>query len=236
MKADLQSVINEIKERILHVYGYDKDLNFIGKRHGIKPIEPKTHLSPKEFLKFASEDIKEPTTEHGVVNCLSNCKRAIDSQLDALIDRLGYLSICRQKRWPFPKKIEFIKNFGILAPRILEKINKLRNKLEHEYKIPSKSDAEDALDISLLFVSYAEMAPLPGLNWGIGGGGGIHVRYNTEDMSFNFFREAKERDESGKRKMVDLNIKVQYGQNEFDDLYQFFTETVPKLKRREKDI
>jgi hypothetical protein len=235
MKADLQSMINEIKERILHVYGYDKDLNFTGKRHGIKPREPKTHLSPKEFLKFASEDIKEPTTEHGVVNCLSNCKRAIDSQLDALIDRLGYLSICRQKRWPFPKKIEFIKNFGILAPRILEKINKLRNKLEHEYKIPFKSDAEDALDISLLFVSYAEMAPLPGLNWGMGGGG-IHVRYNKEDMSFNFFREAKERDESGKCKMIDLNIKVQYGQNEFDDLYRFFTETISKLNRREKDI
>ena len=236
MKADPQSLINELKARILHVYGYDKDLNFIGKPRAIKPIESKTHLSPKEFLNFASEDIKESTTEHGLVNCLSNCKRAIDSQLDTLIDRLGYLPICRREKWPFPKKIEFIKNFGILAPRILKKINKLRNKLEHEYKIPSKSDAEDALDIALLFVSYSEMAPLPGLNWGIGGGGGIHVRYNTEDMSFNFFREEKERDESGKRKMVDLHIKVQYGQNEFNDLYQFFTEIVPQLHRREKDI
>ena len=236
MKADPQSLINELKARILHVFGYDRDLNYIGKLREKKTIESKNHLSPREFLKFASEDIKGSTTEHGLVNCLSNCKRAIDSQLDSLIDQLGYLPICRREKWHFPKKVEFIKNLGILAPRILEKINKFRNKLEHEYKVPSKSDAEDALDIALLFVSYSEMAPLPGLNWGIGGGGGIHVRYNTEDMSFNFFREEKERDDSGKRKMVNLNIKVQYGQKEFNDLYQFFTETVPQLQRKERDI
>lgn len=236
MKADPQSLINELKARILHVYGYDKDLNFIGKRRANKPIESKTHLSPRQFLKFASEDIKESITERGLVNCLSNCKRAIDSQLDGLIDQLGYLPICRQEKWHFPKKIEFIKGFGVIAPRILKKINKLRNKLEHEFKIPSKSNAEDALDIALLFVSYSEMAPLPQLNWGIGGGGGIHVRYNAKDMSFNFFREEKERDESGKRKMVNLNIKVQYGQKEFNDLYKFFTEKVPQLQRKEEDI
>jgi len=227
MKNDLQSLINEIKTGILTVFGYDMDLNFIGKPPGIRSKEPKTHSSPKEFLKFASEDIKKPTTERGIVNSLSNCKRAIDCQLDNLIEQLGYLPLCRHKKWHFPKKIDFIRKSGIIAPRILEKINKLRNKLEHEFKIPSKAEVEDALDIALLFVSYAEIAPLPSLNWSTGFEGGLHVRYNTNDMSFNFFRDAK--DKSGSRKITDLNIKVRYGQKGFNDLYQFFTETLPKL-------
>lgn len=227
MENDLQSLVNEIKTVILTVLGYDRDLDFIGKPPETSPKEFKKNSSPKEFLKFASEDIKEPTTERGKANSLSNCKRAIDCQFDSLIKQLGYFPLCRRKKWHFPKKIDFIRKSGIIAPRILEKINKLRNKLEHEFKVPSKADVEDALDVALLFVSYAEIAPLPSLSWGTSSEGGINVRYNNDDMSFNFFRIKKNK--TGEYKITNLNVKVRYGQKEFDDLYQFFTETVPNL-------
>ena len=41
----------------------------------------------------------------------------------------------------------------MVAPRIINKVNKNRNFLEHEFKLPSKENIEDALDIANLFVS-----------------------------------------------------------------------------------
>ena len=50
--------------------------------------------------------------------------------------------------------MKVIADLGIIAPRILEKINRQRNKLEHDYIQPTKEDVEDALDISVLFLGY----------------------------------------------------------------------------------
>jgi hypothetical protein len=123
-------------------------------------IEAGFDISPNEFLKFAESDLIAEY-EHHLVNSLSNTKRAIDSQLDSLL--IGFGLSEKSKRWRFPKKIEFLDSVGIISPRILNKINRRRNLLEHEYKNPNKEEVEDALDIATLFVYYTNKYLSPAL-------------------------------------------------------------------------
>jgi hypothetical protein len=123
-------------------------------------IETGFDILPNQFLKFAELDLMAEY-EHHLVNSLSNTKRAIDSQLDSLL--IGFGLCEKSKRWRFPKKIEFLNSVGIISPRILNKINKKRNLLEHEYKNPNKEEVEDALDVAELFVNYTNKYLSPAL-------------------------------------------------------------------------
>lgn len=104
-------------------------------------------LNPEDFLDFAENDLKSNNT-HGYVNALSNAKRAIDCRVDKLLIIFGI----NPKNWYFPQKIEYLKDVGVIAPRIVEKVNRNRNYLEHNYKCPDKEKAYDAVDIASLFV------------------------------------------------------------------------------------
>lgn len=114
-------------------------------------IETGFEISPNEFLRFGEYDLNA-NYDHHLVNSLSNTKRAIDSQLDSLLIGLGLSE--RATKWHFPPKVTYLNNVGIISPRILNKINKKRNLLEHEYKNPSIEEVEDALDIAKLFINY----------------------------------------------------------------------------------
>jgi len=116
--------------------------------------------SPDEFLKYAEYDLIAEY-DHHLVNSLSNTKRSIDSQLDSLLIAFGLSK--RSKNWHFPDKINYLNSIGIISPRILNKINKKRNLLEHEYKNPTKEEAEDALDVAQLFVAYTNKYLFPAL-------------------------------------------------------------------------
>ncbi len=114
------------------------------------PFEIKSH----DFLSYAQSDL-ELTDEQNLINCLSNCKRAIECQVDALLFSLGMYEKSK-KGWNFHKKIEFLNQFGIISPRILKKINKHRNLLEHGYFKPDREKVEDAVDIAILFLNYTD--------------------------------------------------------------------------------
>lgn len=114
-------------------------------------IETGFEISPSEFIKFADCDLTAQYNHH-LINCLSNTKRAIDSQLDSLL--IGFGISERSKNWHFPDKVNFLNSIGVISPGILKKINRKRNFLEHEYIYPSKEEVEDALDVAKLFVAY----------------------------------------------------------------------------------
>ncbi|MFK5915575.1 MAG: hypothetical protein QM484_14505 [Woeseiaceae bacterium] len=109
-----------------------------------------TPITPKEYLEYADKDLLQGGN-HGYVNALSNAKRAIDCQITNLLFVLGL-----PKSGNIHKKIEKIENIGILAPRILKKVNKIRNLLEHEFQKPTADEAEDAVDIATLFIGATE--------------------------------------------------------------------------------
>src|SRR5690554_5080866 len=78
-------------------------------------IENEFEIKPEDFLNYAEKDL-ESEYDHKLINALSNAKRSLDCQVDILLMAFGYYSISKRKKWGFPKKIEIIKELGILAP------------------------------------------------------------------------------------------------------------------------
>jgi len=103
-------------------------------------------IEADEFMKFAEADLQQETTQ-GLVNALSNAKRAIDCQVDTVLGCFGLLA-----RRNFPQKINILNELGIVTPRIIKKVVKARNFLEHEYVNPEREQVEDAVDVATLFV------------------------------------------------------------------------------------
>ena len=229
MKIDLDSCIAELKEKILYVFGYDPNLKPLPARSREEIANAETAVSPQKYLQFAVADLSGNDPIHSAVNAYSNCKRAIDRQLEILIGHLGFTKVAKREKWSVPKKIAFVKDSGVIAPRILERINLTRNKLEHDHTPPSIEEAQDAVDVALLFVSYAEIAPMPSLNIAMGSDGGIGVRWNSEEMSFEFYRN---RGSGTDRREERLGCKVTYGEKGFDELYTFLTRILPAIDRR----
>lgn len=112
--------------------------------------------SPVEFLTLAEEDLQRGGLS-ALVNATTNAKRAIVSQIDQLLISLGYDSIS----FEIPRKIDKLKGLGLLAPRLLKKVVKMRNILEHEYRKPKLSEVEEALDIATLFVLSSSVMFIP---------------------------------------------------------------------------
>lgn len=118
-------------------------------------IENQYEIKPQDFLTYAESDLTS-NYSHNLINSLSNAKRALDCQVDILLMAFGFYKISKEKMWGFPKKIELIKNIGIIAPRVLLKINKVRNLMEHEYSKPTFEQVEDFVDIVSLFIASTD--------------------------------------------------------------------------------
>lgn len=88
---------------------------------------------------------------------MSNVKRAIECRIDELLYGLCLHVKSENEKWNFPKKIQVLGDLGIIVPRILKKINRKRNQLEHQYVQPTQEDVEDALDVTNLFIGYTDI-------------------------------------------------------------------------------
>lgn len=219
MKKD--EVIGMFREELCAFLGYDKNLIYVDKGEAVcAPTENKAFLEPRDFLNFAVEDSLTLGKERSRVNCLGNSKRAIDAQIDRLIQHLGFLPLARRQRWNIPKRLEFVAGSGVLTPRILRKITHLRNRLEHDFATPSKRDVEDALDVATLFVSYAELVRVPTMNWTLASK--LTVRYDYDEMVFHFFASDKDKEPL---------LSVSHDKKEFQAFYDFLIKTVPSMER-----
>lgn len=116
---------------------------------GIVPLNIDIVSNPSTYLKFAVEDLNEILGERSLINALSNAKRALHFQLEILSKALGY----NRQSISFPNLLEFCSKCGVVSPKILIKLNKKRNMMEHEYYVPTKEEAEDFTDIVELFLS-----------------------------------------------------------------------------------
>lgn len=132
---------------------YCKKLHFEGGSQD--DIEIPFEITSHQYLKYSEDDLNSDLT-HRHINCLSNVKRAIHCQIDSLLYVFGLYDYAIEKRWDFPKKVDHLKQIGVITPRILGKINKNRNLLEHEYLNPNADVVEDALDVAELFVGYTD--------------------------------------------------------------------------------
>ncbi|HEY5583449.1 MAG TPA: hypothetical protein VIK78_03045 [Ruminiclostridium sp.] len=135
------------------------------------PIE--FNIMPKDYLMFAKNNIKEKVTQtQNCIDAMSNTKRAIECQIDLLINTLGYDYKTFDKRNMYPVTKAFIKsNFqeeqcdgltdrlkllnilGLAPTLILSNIRKLRNQMEHEYIELSYQDVKGSIEVAELFIN-----------------------------------------------------------------------------------
>lgn len=117
----------------------------------IEPINLPFEIKSEDFLEISNKDI-ESGNLRGLVNTVTNLKRAIDCQLDSMLLCYGLYKTSDEQSWKFPKKIQELESIGIKIPGKVHKINDSRVELEHRYKKPSKSELQEFFDISKNFI------------------------------------------------------------------------------------
>ncbi len=118
-------------------------------------VELPFDILPSEYLCFVEDDLKK-LDKRNLVNALSNAKRSLDCQIEALLYAFCLRKYANNKKFNIPQKIALLNDIGIIAPRILKKINKIRNMMEHEFSLPMLDDVQDFADVILLFNHYTD--------------------------------------------------------------------------------
>jgi hypothetical protein len=127
---------------------------------------PAFDFSPFDYLTFARKSHSTNTPESRV-DCISHLKHAVDCELDMFLHVLGF------KKLEHVHKKLYIVEMGVFDVRSLRKLNRIRNKVEHEYMDPSAEDLEVFFDLVQSFVNALDgllfmVAVSPYLVWGNG--------------------------------------------------------------------
>lgn len=133
---------------------------------GSGDMDSKFDLTPKNFLRFAKQDLKEED-DRGIINSLTNSKRAIDCQTDEALEKCGIKSNDFDpdiKKFvdhfdldeDVPIKLKIIHSLNLAPSILISKTRTLRNKLEHFYQKPTINEAKEALDVADLFIRSVE--------------------------------------------------------------------------------
>ena len=117
-------------------------------------------ITAEQFLEFAKNAISSETKE-SIVNAVSNLKRAIDCEMDLFFESMNIKRIFDKNNLKFEIKSKFFLDAGLLPTHSINKINTIRNKLEHEYQMPQISDVrtyyELAWDVVKIIELYLEL-------------------------------------------------------------------------------
>lgn len=111
-------------------------------------------LPAAAYLSFAALDLVDGKTSRHLVNALSNAKKALHLRLEDLC--LGFGAVDLKNFRTFPALIKYIRDCGLVAPRVLDRLNAQRNAVEHDYLLPVESDVETFVDVAHLFVAATD--------------------------------------------------------------------------------
>ncbi|MFB4367220.1 hypothetical protein [Bacillus sp. LR_6] len=121
---------------------------------------PEFDLTPRDFLEYAKIELQHSVSNPGspihIINCVSHLKRAIDCQLDVFLSQLSLYNLIKEQNLKFEKKLNFLKDAGIIEANSIARLNQIRNKLEHEYKIPDIVEIEVYYDLACAFITVLE--------------------------------------------------------------------------------
>lgn len=112
---------------------------------------PDYQLTPYDYLEYARAELERSTTP-GRINCVSHIKRAVECELDTLLHLLGMIAPKRN----FPSKMDFVRGAFLISNRSLDTLNRLRNKVEHEYDDPNSADLAIYFDLAEAFILAIE--------------------------------------------------------------------------------
>jgi hypothetical protein len=118
-------------------------------------IKEPLRIKPRDYLDFAQQDRSDGDSARHLINSVSNSKRALHLRMENLYEGFGGIAVAG-KAWNFPILIDFLRKCGIVSPRILDRINRLRNAVEHEYYTPTLDEVETFLDVTELFLAATD--------------------------------------------------------------------------------
>jgi len=152
-------------EKIVKAVGIDWTNTFINWSGGVA-LECDFDISPTDFLRFANQDFQNKD-KRGIINAITNAKRAIDCQVDTLLACIGYSPNTKlpqnvmdyikrhslsDEHVDTSQKLKLIRTLEVAPSNLISKIRGIRNLLEHEYKLPTEAQANEALELATLFV------------------------------------------------------------------------------------
>jgi hypothetical protein len=122
-------------------------------------------ISPKDFLNYGKLDFKQ-NDRRGLINSLTNAKRAIDCQVDKIFHSFGIdpndfpevINAYIQKsstspvKKDLPIRLKFLQAINFAPAGIISKVRGLRNKLEHYYSEPTDDEISNAIELAELFI------------------------------------------------------------------------------------
>lgn len=108
---------------------------------------PRREIMPKEFLQFAFLDLQDKSKK-GKIGALANLKRAIDCQLDIFYEILKLEKIFCAKNLSFAHKTSLLSDIGMIQNKSINELNKIRNRMEHDYILPTEEDLEIYYDLT----------------------------------------------------------------------------------------
>ncbi|EOV5436757.1 hypothetical protein [Vibrio furnissii] len=122
-------------------------------------VEVRGTMTPRRYLDFAIVDMEQDKSERGRVNAFSNAKRALHLQVETLANIFGFTQYSSKPKRPnFHSYLDYVEKCGVITPRILRKLNSVRNAVEHDYYVPTEPETDDFIDIVELFIAATERA------------------------------------------------------------------------------
>ncbi|OCH38433.1 hypothetical protein [Vibrio cyclitrophicus] len=121
-------------------------------------LEYPVKTTPRHYLDYAIQDFEQDQkhkSERALVNSLSNAKRALHLQVETIAKGFGFPAPARGFA-NFPQYLDYCEKCGVVTPRILRKLNSVRNAVEHDYYIPTQTEAEDFIDVVELFLAATD--------------------------------------------------------------------------------
>lgn len=122
---------------------------------GLSPNFPSYDLMPQDYLTYAAEALENPTDANRI-NCIAHLKRAAECQADTLFHLLCLSGNAKIRN--FPMKMTAIASLDLMPSRSIAELNRIRNKMEHEYAVPKIDDLNLYFDLVAGFVSSLEGA------------------------------------------------------------------------------
>ena len=137
-----------------------QDPNFaINERSNIRYVAPFCYGSllslnpngpdPFEYFHYAKTDLRS-NDERGVINATGNCKRAVHLTIDCFIDIIGLGQVCNGLS--FPKKLEVISALDAFPTSLIDKLNRNRNLIEHDYACPDTDETAEFVEVTEMFL------------------------------------------------------------------------------------
>lgn len=123
-------------------------------------------LNPDAYLFFAKTDLKQKD-ERGLINALSNSKRAIDCLIENTLKNFDInlkkvpkaaLSFCEdvledENKSINPVSLRLFCALGLSPNLLVSEVRNLRNKIEHEFNLPEKEDVIRAYEVAELLIN-----------------------------------------------------------------------------------